>query len=137
MTFSVDQAQGNAPVTILAIQGDLDGNNYKDFIELAKSAQQEGTKNILIDMSELIFMSSAGLVSLLNVAKMMRGEASPDPENGWDALHDIDRDRDSGIQEHVKLLNPSHKVLKILDISGMKQYFEIFTERESAIASFG
>ena len=137
MTFSVDQVQGSVPVTVLTIEGDLDGSNYKSLIELAKSAQQEGTKNILIDMSELVFMSSAGLVSLLNVAKMMRGEASPDPEDGWDALHDIDRDRDSGIQEHVKLLNPSPKILKTLDISGMKQYFEIFTDRESAIASFG
>ncbi len=136
MTFSTDQAQGNVPVTILAIQGDLDGSNYKDFIELAKSAQQEGINNILIDMSELIFMSSAGLVALLNIAKMLRGEASPDPENGWDALHEIDRERDSGIQEHVKLLNPSPKVLKTLDISGMKQYFEIFTDKESAILSF-
>jgi anti-anti-sigma factor len=137
MTFSVDQAQGDVPVTILAIQGDLDGTNYKDFIELANKAQQEGANNILIDMSELVFMSSAGLVSLLNIAKMMRGEASPVSEDGWDALHDIDRDRDSGIQEHVKLLNPSPKVMKTLDISGMKQYFKIFTDRESAVASFG
>jgi anti-anti-sigma factor len=137
MTFSVDQAQGSVPVTTLAIQGDLDGTNYKDLIELASKAQQEGAKNILIDMSELIFMSSAGLVSLLNIAKMMRGEASPESEDGWDALHDIDRDRDSGIQEHVKLLNPSPKVMKTLDISGMKQYFDIFTDKESAVASFG
>ena len=137
MTFSTDQAQGKVPITILIIQGDLDGTNYKDLIELATSAQQEGTNNILIDMSELIFMSSAGLVSILNIAKMMRGEASPDPDDGWDALHEIDRDRDSGIQEHVKLLNPSPKVMKTLDISGMKQYFEIFTDREIAISSFG
>ena len=137
MTFSVDQAQGSVPVTIMAIQGDLDGTNYKDLIELAGKAQQEGANNILIDMSELIFMSSAGLVSLLNIAKMMRGEASPESEDGWDALHDIDRDRDSGIQEHVKLLKPSPKVMKTLDISGMKRYFEIFTDKESAVASFG
>ena len=136
MTFSTQQAQGTVPVTILSIQGDLDGSNYQELIELAKNAQEEGASNILIDMSELIFMSSAGLVALLSIAKMMRGEKPPDPESGWDALHEIDRDRESGIQEHVKLLSPSPKVENTLGISGMKQFFEIYSDRESAVSSF-
>lgn len=137
MIFSTDQTQGKVLVTILVIKGDLDGSNYQELIDIAKSAQEEGIKNILIDMSGLNFMSSAGLVALLSIAKLMRGEAPPDPENGWDALHEIDRDRDSGIQQHVKLLNPPPKAEKTLEISGMKQFFEIFTDRESAVASFG
>lgn len=136
MTFSLEQTQGKVPVTILKIQGNLDGSNYQEFIDLAKDALGEGTTDLLIDMSDLSFMSSAGLVGLLSISKMMRGEAPPDPEHGWDAFHDIDRDRDSGVQQHVKLLNPSPKVEKTLKMSGMNLFYEIFTEKQSAVASF-
>jgi anti-anti-sigma regulatory factor len=137
MTFIIDQVQSKVPVTVLTIQGDLDGSNFQELIDLAKKAHQEGASDFLLDMSELNFMSSAGLVALLSISKLMRGETPPDPEYGWDALHEIDRDRDSGVQQHVKLLNPPPKVEKILEMSGMKKFFEIFTDKQTAIASFG
>jgi hypothetical protein len=65
----------------------------------------------------------------------MRGETPPDPQAGWAAFHAIDRERDSGPQSQVKLINPQPKVLLSLQKTGMDAFFEIFTDRKAALAS--
>jgi hypothetical protein len=76
-------------------------------------------------------------VALHAVAVLMRGDKPADPASGWDAIHAIDRDRESGMQKHVKLLAPQQQVDRVLDRTGLKQYFEIHSDRETAMASFG
>jgi anti-anti-sigma regulatory factor len=137
MTITTDQAQGKVPVTILGIQGDLDASNYLDVIAKAKEAYDAGARYILIDMSDMPFMASSGLVALHSVAMLLRGEEPPDPEYGWAAFRAVDRDRDSGLQRHVKLLNPQSQVDQVLEMTGLKESFEIHTDLETAIASFG
>jgi hypothetical protein len=66
----------------------------------------------------------------------MRGEKPADPEDGWEAFRTLDRDRDSGMQQNVKLLSPQENVERSLEITGMKEYFDIFTDEDTAIASF-
>jgi anti-anti-sigma regulatory factor len=137
MNISVSQAQGRVPVTILSIQGDLDGSNYQDLIAKAKELYNAGTRHLVLDMTNVPFMSSAGIVALHNAALLMRGDQPPDPEQGWAAYHAVARDRDgSGLQQHVKLLNPQPRVDRTLGIAGMKAFFEIHTDLATAIASF-
>jgi anti-anti-sigma regulatory factor len=88
-------------------------------------------------MSDVPFMGSSGLVALHAVAVLMRGDKPADPASGWDAIHAIDRDRESGMQKHAKLLAPQQQVDRVLDRTGLKQYFEIHSDRETAMASFG
>ena len=57
-------------------------------------------------------------------------------QGGWEALHALDRDRDSGIQEHVKLLNPQARVRQTLEKVGLDVFFEIYEDQDEAIASF-
>ena len=45
-------------------------------------------------------------------------------------------DRDKGKQKHVKLLSPQPDVAHILEIIGFKALFEIFTDMDTALASF-
>jgi hypothetical protein len=66
----------------------------------------------------------------------MRGETPPDPVDGWAALRALDRDLDGGIQEKVKLLSPQPKVDRSLQVTGMKDFFEIHTDLDTAVASF-
>ena len=136
MTIKLEQAQSNLQLTILSIDGDLDASNYKNVIYSAKQALEGGAKYLLIDMSKMSFMSSSGLVALHSIALIMRGEEPPDLEYGWEAFRSLDRDRDSGSQENVKLLNPSPKVDRSLEITGLKEYFEIHTDLDAAVASF-
>ena len=136
MHLTVDQAQGRVPVTILGIHGTLDASNYEDVIAQAKGFYDAGTRYLLVDMSDMTFMSSSGLVALHSIVLLMRGEQLPDPEMGWQAFHSIGHDRDTGVQEHVKLLNPQPKVKQTLQMTGMDEFFEIHTDLQAAIASF-
>jgi anti-anti-sigma regulatory factor len=137
MTITIDQVQGKVPVTILGVQGDLDASNYQEVIDSATQAFEAGARDMLIDMSDIQFMSSSGLVALHSIALLLRGEKLPDPEFGWEAFNTLERDRESGIQEHVKLLNPQPQVDRSLEITGLKKFFEVYTDLDTAVASFG
>jgi anti-anti-sigma regulatory factor len=137
MNITIEQIQGKVPVTILCTQGDLDASNYQDLITSARQVHSTGGRNLLIDMSGTPFMSSSGLVALHTVALLMQGQALPDPELGWGAIHAIGTPADGDAQHQVKLLNPQPQVQRALEKTGLKQFFEIFTNRDEAVASFG
>jgi anti-anti-sigma regulatory factor len=139
MNIIVEHVQGKVPVTIMHLQGELDASCYMDVIEKAKELYQAGARNLLLDLSEMPFMSSSGLVSLHNIAMLMRGEEPPDPEAGWGAMHSMaDTVEDAtGFEAHCKLLNPHPRVEKTLAITGFNNIFEILTDRAEAIAAFG
>ena len=135
MQMTVESVPGQAATTILGLIGDLDASNFESVIAKAGELYSSGTRRLLVDMSELNFMSSSGLVALHSIILLMRGENPPDPQAGWAAFHAIDRERDSGPQSHVKLLNPQPKVLLSLQKTGMDEFFEIYTDRQAALAS--
>jgi len=134
MQITVSQEQGNVSIILLA--GHLDGQSYQDLIMKAQEIIGGGAKNILLDMGELAYISSAGLVSLHTISMLLRGEKTPDPEQGWSALKSMDRTRDGGLQKNLKLLNPPAQVISVLDMVGFTEFFEIFTDRQKALESF-
>lgn len=134
MQISVSHEQGN--VAVVQVSGQLDGQTYQDLIMKAQEIIGDGAKNILLDMSDLTYISSAGLVSLHTISMVLRGEKTPDPEQGWSALKSMDRSRDGGKQEHIKLLNPRPEVLSVLDMVGFSEFFSIYTDKQTALASF-
>jgi anti-anti-sigma regulatory factor len=136
MYVTATQAQTEVPVTVLHLIGELDASNYQIVIDKAEEAYAGGTRNLLLDLSEVPYMGSSGLVAFHSVALLMRGETPPDPEEGWGALRSIDRERDAGLQQHVKFLNPQPKVERVLKMAGFDQFFEVFSDQEAAITSF-
>ena len=136
MNISVSQAQGTVPVTIIKLDGQLDGQNYQELIAKAQELYDAGMHDFLLDLSDLTYISSAGLVALHSVALLARGEELPDMEGGWSAYRSVGRSREAGVQKHVKLLNPSSEVSGVLDMVGFSNVFEVFTDRETAINSF-
>ena len=82
MNITTAQSTAQAQVTILRLQGDLDGANYLDVIAAAKSAQQNGATHLLLDIGGVPYMSSAGLVALHSAVLLLRGEQPPDPAAG-------------------------------------------------------
>jgi len=136
MQINVSQEQGNVPVSVLSLAGQLDGQTYQELIKIALDAKQGGAKNILLDMSDLTYISSAGLVALHTIALSLRGEEVPHLEQGWAALKSIDRSRASGLQKNIKLFNPPPQVVNVLDMVGYTAIFEIFTDKQKALESF-
>jgi anti-anti-sigma factor len=135
MEIIVSQEKGKVPVSVLHIKGDLDASSYLELVNTAQKLYNAGVHDLLLDLSELAFISSAGLASLHIVTKMFRGEKA-DPEDGWGTYKAIDRERESGFQKNVKLLKPSPDVDKVLDTVVFKQFFEIYTDINEAVQSF-
>jgi anti-anti-sigma regulatory factor len=136
MNINITQKQGHHPVTVLQLVGKIDGSNYMQLVEEAQSNYHNGVRDLLIDLSRLSYMSSAGLAAIHKTALIFRGLPVAEEESGWSNYHAIDRDRGSGIQSHVKLLSPQPDIMHTLDISGFNSMFEIHTNMEAAIASF-
>jgi anti-anti-sigma factor len=136
MNISVSQAQGRVPVTILKLDGQLDGQNFQELIAKAQELHSAGAHDFLLDLSDLTYISSAGLVALHSVALLARGEEVPDVEGGWSAYRSMGRSSEAGVQKHVKLLNPRNEIMGVLDMVGFSNVFEIYTDRDEAINSF-
>lgn len=136
MEITVSTQQGAVPVTVVQPHGDVDASNYAQLVSKVESLQKDGARDFILDLSDVPFMSSAGLVALHSIAIMLRGEHPVDPQSGWAALKSIDRAREAGIQRHVKLLNPREYVAETFDKAGFMQFFEVFTDLNQAVASF-
>lgn len=136
MRFDTMVVEGKVPVTLLRPYGELDAANYQELIAEARKVRDTGAKDVLLDMGEVPYMSSSGLVALQSIAAMLRGEEPPDPEMGWSAFHSIRRDRDGGTQTHFKILNPQPRVGRVLDTAGFKQFIEVHSDLQTAVASF-
>ena len=138
MNISVEQVDAAVPVTVMSLQGELDASCYLDVIERAKKLYQAGTRNLLLDLTEMLFMASSGLVSLHSVAMIMRGQEPPDPEAGWGAFHAIanELEQGAGNEAHCKLLNPQPRVIKTLATTGFDKLLAMYTDRQAALESF-
>lgn len=135
MEIKVSQEQGNVPVSVIHIKGDLDASSYLELVNTAQKLYNAGVRSLLLDLTDLDFISSAGLASLHIVTKLFRGEKT-DSEDGWGTYKEIDRDREAGMQSHVKLLNPSADIDNVLETVGFKQFFEVYTDLNEAVQSF-
>ena len=136
MEITISQEQGRVTVSVIHITGHLDGQTYQSLIAEARKVVEGGIANILLDLSDLTYISSAGLVSLHTIALMTRGEELPDPKQAWSALKSMDRTRDGGLQKHLKLLNARPEITNVLEMVGFSAFFEVFTDKKTAVDSF-
>jgi len=82
MDISVSEQQGNVPVAVIKVDGQLDGQSYQDLIAKARELYDAGARDFLLDLSNLTYISSAGLVAIHSIALLVKGEELPDPESG-------------------------------------------------------
>jgi anti-anti-sigma factor len=134
---TIEQATGRVPVTIIALSGELDASNFNDLIETTRMLYDGGTRHLLLDLADLRFMASSGLVALHSVLRLMHGEPPPDPEAGWGALHSLGIDvAGGGIQTEVQLCAPQGAVERVLTRTGLTRLFQIHPDRATALAAF-
>lgn len=136
MNISTTKEAGRVDVTVLRVEGQLDGQSYQNLIEKAKELFNAGARDFILDLTDLTYISSAGLVALHSIALMVKGEEMPDTEHGWSTYRSMGRGSEAGLQAHIKLLNPREEVKNVLDMVGFDRLFEIFTDRNEAVKSF-
>lgn len=136
MQINVSIQQGRVPITILQLNGDLDASNYTEPIQQAQALFDGGTRYVIIDLSSVPYLSSAGLMAMHTMALIFSGSETAHSQSGRPSFRAMDPKRDQVVREHVKLLNPQPKVDQVLDMVGLKQFLEIYTDLDSAVKSF-
>ena len=136
MKITLSKEVGRVDITVLRLEGQLDGQTYQSLIEKTREIYKAGSRNFLIDLSELTYISSAGLVALHTVALVANGEALPDEESGWSSIRAVGSAGSEGPQKHVKLYNPREEVKSVLDMVGFGNAFEVFSDLDKAVKSF-
>jgi anti-anti-sigma regulatory factor len=136
MQINFSKQEGRVPVTIMQLAGNLDSSNYTDVIAKAQNIYEEGARDLLIDLSKVPYVSSAGLMSLHTVALIFVGQSMNSKESGRPVSRSINAQNEKTVREHVKLLSPQPAVEQVLDVVGLKQFLDIYTDLETAIQSF-
>jgi anti-anti-sigma regulatory factor len=136
MQISHSKQTGRVPVTVLHLAGDLDASNYTDVIKQAQELYDGGARHLVIDLGKVPYMSSAGLMSLHTISLIFAGQGMQPGGSGRPSFRALDPKKDQAAREHVKLLSPQPAVDQVLDTVGLKQFFAVFTDLDSAVNSF-
>ena len=136
MQISFSTQQGNVPVAVMQLVGDIDASTYTDVINKAQEAYDNGARDLLIDLSKVPYVSSAGLMSLHTVVKIFAGHSVQPKDGGRPSFRAINKDQDGPMRAHVKLFSPQPAVEQVLEMVGLKFFFETHTDLATAVKSF-
>jgi anti-anti-sigma factor len=98
--------------TVVKTSGRIDGSNAQEFAQALKAVTSKGRYNIVFDMSDVIFIASAGWWVLIDTQKTCK-------PNGELVLVKVDK----GIKDS-------------LDLAGMGSYFSTYEDITTAVGSF-
>lgn len=128
----IQQEQTHVPITVFLVAGAIDASSYELLEDAAADAFEQGTRRLLLDLSGVAYMGSAGLRALYAIDRMLR-QAADDAAGG---AGDSGLINDSFRSPFLKLLNPTRSVNHTLKISGFEMAFDIFDDRQMALDSF-
>jgi anti-sigma B factor antagonist len=100
-------------ITIFIMEGRVDSEGAVDMDLALQTATSEGKVKIVLDMSQVRYINSAGLRTLADILTQNK-------QNGGD----------------LKLVNLHAKVARVFQIIGFDKFFTIYTTIEEAVASF-
>jgi anti-anti-sigma factor len=132
MEINVSQEQGRVPVTVLQIKGELSAATAGPLQAQAEQAYNAGARYMLVDLSQVPFMSSAGLRVLHNLFNMLRSDSPAESDEA------VRKGLAKGTfkSPHLKLLNPNKNVQQVLSTAGYDMFLEIRHNLQDAVASF-
>lgn len=134
MEIQVTTENGNVPVTIMHVDGNIDSKTYQEFQAKAEELIKGGTRHLLIDLSHSPFVSSAGLRALHHIFNELRANDSSNPVSD----EAVRRGISAGTYKspHLKLVNLSKETWTAFELSGFDMFIETFNDRQTALASF-
>ena len=113
-----EQVQGKVHVTVLHLRGWLDMNSEELLVATARDAYEEGSRYLLIDLAEVITLTSAGIRSMQKVYKIF----TPVEERSK--------------MTRVKLCNAPPQINNVLGITGFLVTIQNYETMQTAIDSF-
>jgi anti-anti-sigma factor len=119
LKITSEQVQAAVPVTVLQVRGWLDAQSEEQLLAVARTAFEEGARYILIDMSELDTITSAGIRSLQKIYQMYTPK------------------EDRLKVAHLKLCNAPPQIYNVLGITGFLHNIPMYESLQAALDSFG
>lgn len=113
-SFQISQAEGRVPITIFHLPDRVNLGNFGELEDSAKEAYNNGTRDLVIDLSHTTSLTSIGIRAIVVIHKMLAVDGS----------------------KHLKIAAAMPYLREMLDVSGVTQYIEIYDTVEEAIASF-
>lgn len=114
--ISVSSMQGSAPVTVVHLKGQIDAGNVGEFESKATELVQAGIANMLLDMGDLTFMSSAGFRAIHKI---------------YQAIHP------DGGTGRLKILNASEEIHRLVKTLGFDKFVGLVDgDLQDAVNSF-
>jgi anti-anti-sigma factor len=123
LEITITHTNGRLPVAVMHLKGVFDAAGEHIFDAQAQDLVTNGARNVLIDMTDVSFMSSIGIRAIHRLFYSLHPEGSKE----------FQRILDEGVRQgsfkapHLKLLNPSRRVCDILTMMGVDMYIDILT----------
>lgn len=114
-----EQIQAEVPVTVFRLRGWLDAQSEEQLLEAARTNYDGGARYLLIDMTDLDTLTSAGMRALQKVYQIFTPK------------------EDQFKIAHLKLCNAPPQIYNVLGITGFLQNIPMYESKESALQSFG
>ena len=128
MQIDISQKEGRVPVTLLHIKGRIDGDNFERLQMQADKTIETGARHLLLDLTEVNFISSAGIRAIHTIFKHLQTNTTNEANEMSHAS--------SAKSPHLKLLNPPPEVRRIFKAVGFDIFLEIYDNLDEAVASF-
>jgi anti-anti-sigma factor len=113
-SLQISQAQGNVPITIFHLPDRVNLGNFAELEESAKDAYTNGMRDLVMDLSHTVSLTSIGIRAIVIIHKMLATDG----------------------KKHLKVAAAMPYLREMLDVSGITQYIEIFNTVDEAVASF-
>src|SRR3970282_3021175 len=113
-----EQMQASVPVTVFHISGGLDAQSEAQLLENARLAYDEGARYLLINMSDLDTLTSAGMRALQKVYQIFTPK------------------EDHFKVAHLKLCKAPPQIYHVLGITGFLHNIPMYESLDAALQSF-
>lgn len=132
MDVTVTLESGRVPITVIHIAGNTDSASADTFEQKVMEVIDGGARHVVLDLSKVPYMSSAGLRVLQNVFDKLRSLSAD--ESDKEMYRKINEG--SFTSPHLKLLNPTKEVIEVLKMTGFDMLVSIENDLSTAVASF-
>ncbi len=119
LKISSEELQADVPVTVFHLRGWLDAQSEDLLLESSRIAHDGGARYLLIDMSELDTLTSAGMRALQKVYQIFTPK------------------EDRFKVAHLKLCNAPPQIYNVLGVTGFLQNMPMYESLDAALESFG
>ncbi len=117
LQIGISHEEGDKQVTVIRLTGSLDANTQSQLENKAKAAIDGGAEYLLLDMSNVDYLGSAGMRAIHAITNQL----SPDDP--------------SMRSDRLKVVNPSPAAGKVFKTLGFDSFIDIHDNVDEAIAA--